>query len=203
MAPVVVLFVCTANICRSPMAAALLGLASGDGAASDAPRGAPAGRRRPLTITSAGLLEGGHPASPEVVTVMHSYGVDLSDHRSTRITAEAVGHADLILAMERRHAREAVLLDPSALSRTFTVKDFVRRAEKVGARPPGQPLGPWLWALGGDRDRTDLIGRAPEDEVADPLGGPLADYRATAGELADLVGRTAGLLWSDAGRADS
>jgi protein-tyrosine phosphatase len=175
------------------MAAALLGLVVPD----EAPAGSPAGLDEPVAVVSAGLLEGGHPVSPEVVKVMISFGVDLSGQLSTQLTADAVEGAELILGMERRHAREIVLLVPTALSRTFTVKEFVRRGEKVGPRLPGQPLALWLETVSDGRDRTDLIGRAPEEEVADPLGGVLADYRATAAELADLIGRMTRLLWPD------
>jgi protein-tyrosine phosphatase len=151
----------------------------------------------PLTVVSAGLLESGRPVSPEVVRVMTPYGIDLSAHAATQLTAAAVAEADLILGMERRHGREAILLVPGAWPRTFTLKELVRRGEKTGPRLPGQPLEAWLDLLGEGREKTDLIGRDPGDEVADPLGGSLADYRATAAELADLVGRMTRLLWTE------
>ncbi len=206
------------------MAAALLGVVAGEVAAGGAGAGpvgsgpvgsgtvgtggvgtggvGAGGPGEPLTVLSAGLLDGGHPASPEVVTTLAPFGVDLAGHRSTRLTAAAVEGADLILTMERRHAREAVLLVPSAWARTFTLKELVRRAERVGPRD-GRPLGAWLAAVGDGRERTDLVGRSPEDDVADPVGGDMAAYRATATELADLVQRLARLLWSGAGSADS
>jgi len=143
----------------------------------------------PVATASAGLLDGGRPVSPEVVTVLAPFGIDLAGHRSTRLTAAALEDADLVLGMERRHAREAVLLVPSAWSRTFTLKELVRRGEKTGPRPPGQSLDAWSAAMADGRERTDLVGRSPEDDVADPLGGDLAAYRATAAELADLVQR--------------
>jgi len=172
------------------MAASHLGVVAGD-------------LGQPVTVTSAGLLEGGHPVSREVVKAMAPYGVDLAAHRSTTLTAAAVEAADLVLGLERRHAREAILLVPAAWDRTFTLKELVRQGEASGPRRPGEPLAAWLAALVGGRERTDLIGRSPDDDVADPLGGSLADYRATAAELADLVGRLAPFLWPDARRADS
>jgi protein-tyrosine-phosphatase len=238
---VVVLFVCTANVCRSPMAAALFRVAAIAAAPADSSSAAShpgaegattggattggagtagAGSRRidalldpavfivsdftagdldgTLTVASAGLLESGRPVVPEVVRVMTPYGIDLAGHGATQLTTAAVEEADLILGMERRHGREAILLVPGAWSRTFTLKDLVRRGEKTGARLAGQPLEAWLDLLGEGRERTDLIGRAPEDEVADPLGGSLADFRATAAELADLTQRLTRLLWTEA-----
>jgi protein-tyrosine phosphatase len=152
----------------------------------------------PLTVASAGLLESGRPVAPEVVRVMTPYGIDLAAHHATRLSAAAVEGADLVLGMERRHGREAILLVPPAWSRTFTLKELVRRGQKTGPRLPGQPLEAWLDAVGEGREKSDLIGRSPEDEVADPLGGGLADYRATAAELADLTGQVARLLWTGA-----
>jgi protein-tyrosine phosphatase len=157
----------------------------------------------PVAVVSAGLLESGHPVPPEVVKAVASYGADLTPHRSTQLTADVIESADLVLGMERRHGREVVLLVPSAWTRTFTLKEFVRRGEKVGPRRRRQPLRAWLSVVGDERQRTDLVGRSVDDDVADPLGGDPADFRATAAELADLVQRLARLLWSDGGRADS
>jgi protein-tyrosine phosphatase len=170
------------------MAAALLRLAAPDGAADE----------EPVAVISAGLLEGGHPVAAQTVKAMAPYGVDLSGHLSTELTADAVEAAELIVTMERRHAREVVLLVPTALGRTFTLKDLVRRGERVGPRPAGTTLAAWLEGVGEGRDRSALIGRDPTDEVADPMGGDLGDYRATAAELSDLISRLAGLLWPTA-----
>ena len=151
-----------------------------------------------VTVSSVGLLEGGHLVSPEAVKALAPYGLDLGPHCSTAIDPEVVAGADLVLGLERRHGREAVLLAPSAWSRTFTLKELVRRGEKVGPRLRGRSLGDWLAAVGEGRERSDLVGSSPEDDVADPLGGDAAAYRATASELADLVQRLAHLLWPDA-----
>jgi protein-tyrosine phosphatase len=185
------------------MAAAHLGVAVGDLDES-------------VTVMSAGLLEPGHPVAPETLSVMAPYGIDMAGHRSTRLTVAAVESADLVLGLERRHAREAILLVPAAWNRTFTLKELVREGEKAGPRSPDQAGADWLAALVDGRERTDLVGRSPDDDVADPLGGALADYRATAAELADLIHRLAALLWppsasspsgrllwSGVGRADS
>jgi protein-tyrosine phosphatase len=189
-AEVVILFVCTANVCRSPMAAALLDVAVGDIGES-------------VTVASAGLLEGGRPVTPEVIKVMTPFGADMTAHRSTRLTETSIEAADLILTMERRHGREVALLVPTAWSRTFTLKDLIRRGEEVGPRAPGQPVASWLEVVGQGRERSALTGRAAEDEVADPIGGRIGQYRSAAAELSDLVNRLVRLLWSDAGRADS
>jgi len=181
-----VLFVCTANMCRSPMAAALfrrLSLVGGDDAPED------------VEVESAGLLAGGYASPPEVVTVMAELGIDLSGHRSAQVSPELVAGSDVVVGMARRHAREVVLLDVAAFDRTFTLKELVRRGDLVGRRQPDEELGPWLGRLHHGRQRTDLVGRSDDDDVSDPLGGPLSAYRTTAREIGALVERAAALLW--------
>ncbi len=176
---------CTANMCRSPMAAALFRrLSSVEG--DDAPE--------EVVVVSAGILPGGHTSPPEVVTVMAEVGIDLSGHRSTQVSPELVAGSDVVVGMARRHAREVVLLDATAFDRTFTLKELVRRGDLVGGRQPAEELGAWLGRLHRGRQRTDLVGRSDDDDVSDPLGGPLDAYRTTARELGTLVDRAAALL---------
>jgi protein-tyrosine-phosphatase len=192
------------------MAAALFGVARAeidDGRIKDGPVAeglldAPFAEEE-VIVLSAGLLESGRPVTGEVVAALAPYGLDMTAHRSTQLTAAAVEQADLVIAMERRHGREAVLLVPSAFGRTFTLKELVRRGEQAGPRVPDQPLAAWLEQLAEGRQRTDLVGRSVEDDVVDPIGGSLANYRATAAEIADLTRRMARLLWLDAEPADS
>jgi len=148
----------------------------------------------PVSVASAGLLPGGYASPAEVVSVMAELDIDLADHRSTEVSAELVEDADVVLALGRRHAREVVLLEPAAWDRTFTLKEFVRRGEDAGPRGADEPLPAWLARMHRNRQRSALVGTSPEDDVSDPLGGPLAAYRATARELGDLVDRVAGLL---------
>jgi protein-tyrosine-phosphatase len=96
--------------------------------------------------------------------------------------------------MAREHVREAVLLDPSAWPRSFTFKEFVRRAETVGALRKGQALSDWLATVGAGRRREDLLGWSPDDDVADPIGGGPVEFRATGDELRDLVSRLVALV---------
>jgi protein-tyrosine phosphatase len=183
-----VLFVCTANMCRSPMAAALFARRSSDPSF--------ASRHETVTVASAGILPGGFASPPEVVTAMAELEIDLSAHVSRQLSIDLVAQADMILGMARRHAREVVLLDASAWSRTFTLKEVVRRAERVDPRGPDEPLAQWLDRLHQGRQRTDLVGHSADDDVPDPLGGSLDEFRATARELAVLVERVAVQLWA-------
>jgi protein-tyrosine-phosphatase len=148
-----------------------------------------------VSVVSAGLMPGGYASPPEVVTTMAELGIDLSGHSSTQISPELVAGSDVILAMARRHAREVVLLDPESWGRTYMLKEFVRRGDRAGRRPADEALGPWLDRLHHGRQRTDLVGSSPDDDMPDPIGGPLDGYRTTARELAALVDHAATLLW--------
>jgi protein-tyrosine phosphatase len=140
-------------------------------------------------VTSAGELPAGAPASAGSVRAMALRGVDLDGHVSRTVTPDLVASADLVLAMSRRHLRNAVALRPDAFSRTFTLKELVRRGEELGARAPGQPLRAWLAEVHGDRTPSSLLRDDPADDVDDPIGGPDHLYEATADELADLIDR--------------
>ena len=174
-----VLLLCTANQCRSPMGEVLL-----------------RAHRPGLEVGSAGRLPGGVPASATAVAVLAERGLDLSGHLSRTATPAMVAEADLVLAMAREHVRDAVLLVPEVRPRAFCLKDLVRRAEVVGPRPPGRPLGDWLAVVGRDRTTADLLGAAEADDVADPIGRPASRYRACATELDQLLGRLADLAFS-------
>ena len=200
--PVHVLFVCTANMCRSPMAAALFDRCRADVAdrvdaanrvgAADA--GEPAASEAGSTsISSAGLLPGGNESPPEVIQALAELGLDIAAHRSLQVSPELVSSADVVVCMARRHAREVVLLDAAAFPRTFTLKDVVHRGDLVGPRAAGESLTAWTDRLHHGRQRSALVGDAGADDVPDPLGGELDDFRATARE-ARRAGGTAGRI---------
>jgi protein-tyrosine phosphatase len=145
-------------------------------------------------VHSAGLLEEGRVASAEGVQAMSGWGIDTSAHRSRRLTPELVAGADLVIGMAREHVREATLLVPEAFPRAFTLKELVRRGTDVGLLMPGQPLDEWLAKVSAGRRMSDLLGSSADDDVADPIGQPLASYEATATELDDLTARLVLLL---------
>lgn len=177
-----ILVLCTANICRSPIAEALL-------MSRIARRGLPA------TVTSAGLLAGGRQSPPEVVTVLASWGLDVSEHVSRQMTRTDLERADLVVGMERAHVREAVVLLPSAWPRTFTLKELVRRGAEAGARGQQEDFDAWLVRVHDGRERRDLLGDSPFDDIADPYGGTASDYETTLAEIRGLVTRLLDLLW--------
>jgi protein-tyrosine phosphatase len=145
-------------------------------------------------VHSAGMLDSGSPAAPEAVAALAARGVDISSHRSRRLSTPLVAGADLVLGMARQHVREVVLMDPTAWSRSFTLKELVRRGDASGPWARGQLLGDWLSKVAAERTRSEMLGASSSDDVADPIGGPPSLYEATAAELAQLVRSFAALV---------
>lgn len=140
-------------------------------------------------------MEGGQPASAHGVDVLSGLGIDLSAHRSQSMTAELLASADLILAMAREHVREAVVTTPEVWPRTFTLKELVRRAGRIGPRQPAEPMDDWLARVHEGRTTRELMGRSHEDDVADPIGQPRKSYERMIDELNQLLDQVVWLVW--------
>ena len=152
-----------------------------------------------VPVTSAGLLADGHPPPTEVVSVMAASGIDVTGHRSRIVTADDLAAADLILGLAREHVRHAAVLRPEAWPRAFTIRELLRRGQQAGPRGPGEPLDHWLARAADGRRRADLLGAHPADDVADPAGGPLREYQATADILERLTRDLVELGWPNSG----
>jgi protein-tyrosine phosphatase len=140
---------------------------------------------------------GGPPE--QLVAEGAAFGLDLRDHKPRRMRPDDVTQADLIVGMARQHVREAILLDQSAFPRSFTLREFVRRAEKVGPRPDHQTLVEWLSEVGAARRHADLVGESAADDVPDPMGGPPEGYRLMLDDVSRLTAALYGLMWGTRG----
>jgi protein-tyrosine-phosphatase len=133
-----ILFVCSGNTCRSPLAEAI------------ARRMLTESGKDNVIVSSAGTSAWeGSPASDGAILIGVERGLDLSEHRSRRLTAEMLADADLVLVMSNEHIA------------------YVRELDSTTN----------VYLLGGYG--TETAGHP----IADPFGGGLDDYRATADEL--------------------
>jgi RpiB/LacA/LacB family sugar-phosphate isomerase len=111
------LFVCTGNTCRSPMAEALARRAL-DG-------------RPGWTVRSAGIgAVNGLPAANYAVAAMRDVGLDLSSHRSQMLTGRLIRESDLILGLTRGHVESMAMLYPEAREKAFVLRDFDESIEE-------------------------------------------------------------------------
>ncbi|HEX8523326.1 MAG TPA: Sua5/YciO/YrdC/YwlC family protein [Tepidisphaeraceae bacterium] len=113
-----ILFVCSGNTCRSPMAEALAksALASRLNVSVDELE------KKGITVISAGSFAlPGARATPQAVEALKGMGADLTRHRSRPLTVELIHQADIIYTMSRAHAAAVMALVPSAMEKTVTL----------------------------------------------------------------------------------
>ncbi len=137
-----VLFVCSGNICRSPMAEALARQLL-------AQRG-----RADIGVSSAGTAAAdGAGASEGSYLVGLEAGLDLGGHQAQQLTAELVADADIVFGMAAHHVDRAIAL--GGAEKSFLLGEYA--------------------------------GRGGDEEVPDPFGGDLDEYRDTYAHLRSLL----------------
>jgi protein-tyrosine phosphatase len=174
--------VCTGNLCRSPMAEALLRTAL-------SARGC-----HGVQISSAGTWAGGgSPATTEAIAAVRARSGDLSSHRSSALTAEAVEAADLVIAMTSVHVREILELAPHAEGKLVLLNELLEMEPDFdeGAGQPSQRLEALL-ASPRSPSRRSL-------DVDDPIGLGARAYDRCATEIERGVRRLASLLYPPEG----
>jgi len=122
-----VVFVCTGNICRSPIAEGLFRRLVGN--------------RKDIEIASAGVhAVRGQPPSLYAVQVCEADGVNISDQRSQPLTADLVDRATHIFAMTGAHLEAIHMLFPSGTEKTFLLREFEEPGATVWRDVP-DPIG--------------------------------------------------------------
>lgn len=126
--PIKILFVCTGNTCRSPMAEVIT---------KDAFEKAGI----PAKISSAGTVgEVENPATQNAILTMEKRGLDLNNHHPRQITVEMVNEADLVLIMAQKN-KDFVLNMPGVHSeKVFLLHEYVNGILKNIADPYGESL---------------------------------------------------------------
>ncbi|UFN91734.1 low molecular weight phosphatase family protein [Micromonospora aurantiaca] len=167
-----VLFVCHANMCRSPMAEFIA-------------RRMLAGL--PLAVASAGTdAIDGAAMHPYAVEVTAATGADPAAFRTRRLRPEHLTGAALVLTATRRQRSACTSLAPAALTRTFTLRQFARlAAEARPAEAEADEVTPLRAAMSAAvRARGRLQPAAPDaEDLRDPIGGSPADFRRCAEEI--------------------
>lgn len=115
-----IMFVCTGNICRSPMAHGYMQKRVYD-----------LKKENEYMISSCGTNAiGGESATYNAIKAMQNYKVDISKHRATNIEDSNIENYDLIITLTENHKR--IILDkyPSLINKTFTLKEYVNNKDK-------------------------------------------------------------------------
>ncbi|MEG6588166.1 low molecular weight protein arginine phosphatase [Paenibacillus barengoltzii] len=175
-----ILFVCTGNTCRSPMAEGMLRKLARD-------------RGLDVEVRSAGVAAmKGASISRHAEAVLRDRGIK-ETFESTPLYAELAEWADLILTLTQGHKRQVIHSFPETADKIFTLKEYVEEDASILAtleefrrlaadRELARALGK-EWPAEQQRRLDELHLRLPAFDISDPFGGSRADYDRTAAEI--------------------
>ncbi|NNE97061.1 MAG: hypothetical protein HKN24_13630 [Acidimicrobiales bacterium] len=160
-----ILFVCTANICRSPTAEYLTRHRFGS---------------EVFHVRSAGFLAADRRCPDELQKVLAGRGISVADHRSYKLDLDSLVAADLILTMESRHVLDTTVLDRRALKKTLPLKEAAKEIRS------GETIEEFLERINARRDPQKYLSVTDLD-VADPYKKRLKVYERAVEEIDGLV----------------
>ncbi|GGM32688.1 protein-tyrosine-phosphatase [Paraliobacillus quinghaiensis] len=185
-----VLFICTGNTCRSPMAQALLQ------------------KKAAVHVQSAGLFATpGSPASPGTEYALKSNDITLN-HQSQPVTKELLDWADIILTMTMQHKHALTAQYPEVVEKVYTLKEYTlldgqstweqlkqayaQLEEKrltvvteVDQNQTEQQLRAFLRETQDEIDRLEA--ELPNYDISDPFGGGQQIYQDTLAEIEKYI----------------
>lgn len=167
-----VLFVCTANQCRSPVAQRLfehrLATVWGDERAAAS-----------WQIGSAGThARAGVPMHPLSARTLTEVGVEPGAFASAELTQDLLRASDLVLTATRQHRATVVQTLPAVLGRTFTIRQFSYLLSAARPTPAPNAIQAGFRLIDAAKAaRAEVPARTDADDLADPIGRPLATFR--------------------------
>lgn len=170
-----IVFLCTGNRCRSPMAEAFVRDAAKD---------------LPVSVSSAGLLDLGPVGAPEeVLDIVGGMGVELSRHRARSLASVDVSRADLVIGFEHQHVAAAVVEAGVPPERTFSMMEIVRLLESVEPPEAGDPVERARLSIARAETLRKSTSFVANEDIADPFGRRRKVYAASAAQISDLSKR--------------
>lgn len=177
-----IVFVCTGNRFRSPLAAAYLRrLLAGTG----------------FDIASCGtsdVARAARGALPEAQAAAAASAIDLSSHRTRWIGEADLRDADLVVGFERSHVATAVLEAGAPRSKTFMLTELVQLLSHLSPPESDDPAGGVRELVAAADEARGAAGFAGP-EVLDPFGGSRKAYELTAREVWRLATELVSLLF--------
>lgn len=159
-----ILAVCTGNVHRSALAATMLTLWAGWYLPDQvSPR---------VAVSSAGTAAAvGAAMTARVTSIAEALGAADIEHRAAQVTDDAIATADLVLVASRAHREDVLGRVPSALRRTFTMREAGRTAEQLTASDAPSTLDEMHRVVAKMGDARVAVGvRAGDDDIIDPQG---------------------------------
>lgn len=186
-----VLFVSTGNVCRSPLAERIaehdLDVALGDAAGA-------------FRMSSAGTWgHDGASMEPHARQVLAERGIRHTAFVARELLPEHLAVADLVLTGSAEQRHQVTLLDPHAVGRAFTLREFARLAAGLDTSdlPDAAPARARALAARIAARREHVASLPVDDDIADPYGAPLHVFRLCVEEISECLGAFVGLLAAD------
>ena len=173
-----ILFICTGNQCRSPMAEVITRTFT---------------EGMPVNVSSAGTDVGNSAPSPKkTLKAASMLGYDLGEHRSQPLADAALDSADLVIGFEIAHVAAAVIERGTDRAKTWLLPQLVSTLEGGPAAPSSDSedlvRGARARLAAADKQRSSaspMLG----DQLSDPIGRSAKVHQATARTIDDLCQR--------------